>query len=465
MHEDSTKTKVNVNDCEEVSWLVMRYNDRDQEHEEEQLLALARSMLRPVDPKGNLTFDPTNKAHAFEKDAARIAGTDLAVGQLHPIRVFQYPRELLGTLTHKPYGIICGNRRWKAACLLNKKEGRVLIPALDARVYILTRDEYDDDETQFRLMMMAFQENDQRKQMSIMDRCQRMRELEERYYELVDRQVAQRPGRRPQQTVRVPDEVLLPEKAGVGSGGASSGNGSNGHGRHSTPARPDAFATYMHKQTGRPKTAIRQEVQIGRMLASSLFDVWHREQLSYGAVRALVPIPAKAQVEIVNRLLRKGKPITEAEIRDAVTAYREQSKDEERAGSKPGHDQSQIAGTAEPGRALEPVNGTPATRQAAQIPTACDHCEHCQVLYGDPAKCRPFSAMVLAMQVATQVCCDLELRVRLINAKAIQMLREPAASLATASDSLNQFLADPVSFRDFSPLALGDLETAETPSA
>ncbi|MFA5027033.1 MAG: hypothetical protein WC713_04105 [Candidatus Methylomirabilota bacterium] len=449
-----------MNDCEEVNWLVMRYTDRDQEHEEEQLLALARSMLSPVDPQGKLTFDPTHNAHAFQKDAARIAGTDLAVGQLHPIRVFQYPRELLGTVTHKTYGIICGSRRWKAACLLNKMEGRLLIPTLDARVFILTKDEYDDDETQFRLMMMAFQENDQRKQMSIMDRCQRMRELEERYYELVDRKEAQRPGRRPPGTVRVPDQVLPPRKTGVKGASARSGNGSEGHGGDSMPARPDAFATYMHKQTGRPKTAIRQEVQIGRMLASSLFDVWHREQLSYGAVRALVPIPAKAQVDIVNRLLKQGKPITESQIRDAVMARRQQKQDEERGGTTPRHDPTEPPGAAEPGKALVPVNGTAAARQGVPIQTTCDHCEHCQVLFGDPANCRPFSAMVLAMQVATQVCCDLELRVRLTNPKAMQMIREPAASLATASDSLNQFLGDPQAFRTFSPLALGDPETA-----
>lgn len=91
-----------------------------------------RPASAPLAPQGKLTFDPTHNAHAFQKDAARIAGTDLAVGQLHPIRVFQYPRELLGTVTHKTYGIICGSRRWKAACLLNKTEGRLLIPTLDA---------------------------------------------------------------------------------------------------------------------------------------------------------------------------------------------------------------------------------------------------------------------------------------------------------------------------------------------
>ena len=114
------------------------------------------------------------------------------------------------------------------------------------------------------------------------------------------------------------------------------------------------------------------------------------------------------------------------------------------------HDPTKTLATAVPGGALMPVNGTGATKRAVPIPTACDHCEHCQVLYGDPANCRPFTAMVLAMQVATQVCCDLELRVRLSNPKAIQMIREPAASLATASDSLNQFLGDPQSFRTFS---------------
>jgi len=462
MIEDPSKTKVRVDECEEVNWLAMRYNDREHEHENEQLLALARSMLRPLDSQGNLTFDPTNQAHAFAKDKSKVAGTDLSVGQIQPIRVIQYPRELIGTLTHKTYGIVCGNRRWKAACLLNRREGRPLIPELDAKVYVLTKEEYDNDETQFRLMMIAFQENDQRKQMHILDRAQRMRELEERYYEIVERKDAQRPGRRAvsSPTVNVPDLVLPPEKTNTpatthpeGAPAAGAATDRNETDRHTTNGKirgGESFTNYMHRMTGRSKTAIRQEVQIGRKLATILFDIDHRENLPLGAIRALVPLPGSAQVDIVNALRKNGKKITEDQIRDAVRDHRE--KEELAAIQK---------GKAEP-TALVPADGAPVPKRAAEIKIACDHCEKCGVLSGDPAKCRPFAAMIIAMQVATQVCCDLALRVRLSNTTALEMLRQPAEGLAIAADSLKQFLGDPDSFREFNPLALMDPAEVET---
>mgnify|MGYP001293246501 CR=1 FL=1 len=443
MYEDLTRKRVFVNDCDEVIWLVMRYNDRQEDHEDEQLLALARSMLRPIDADGQLTFDPTGEAHAFQKEKLKFSGTDLSVGQIQPIQVFAYPQEMIGGLTHKKYGIICGNRRWKAACLLNRREGRPLITELDARVFILTKEEYDNNETQFHFMLMTFQENDQRKQMHILDRCQRMREMEERYYEIIDRKIAQRPGRRPHATanVKIPDAVIPPEKDEVAS--AQHGNGK--------AQKSEPFTSYMHRQTGRHKSAIRQEVQIGRKLASSLFDVWHRENLPYGAIRALVPLPANAQIEIVKRLIKTGKTITETRIRDAVLEHREKIED--------AADAAESEGTA-----LVGLDGTSVPKRVAQIKISCDHCARCQVLYGDPAKCRPYAAMILGLQVAAQICCDLELRVRLSNPKAIELLRQPADSLAIAADSLNQFLADPESFRDFSPLALASPEAADAPT-
>ncbi len=422
MHEDPQRRPVKLADLDEVPWLQVRLQSVDPVHDRDRRLALGRSMVRPKRTNGTFDFDPTGAAYAFDKDSLNIIkATDLSVGQIQPIRVFRYPPGC--DVSSKPYGIICGYRRVKAARELNKHsiaEGKPApLPELEAIVYILSKEEYDSRECRLLLRLIAVAENCQRQEMHPADRINIIADICEEYCHLHPE--ARRPGRR-------------------------------------TPQSPHRGAdTFVANLTGLSRPQIRAAVNIKKRLAVKVFAKWHQGTLGLGSVRALLPIPQHAQVRIVETLERANKPVTEQAIREEIAKHAKLRP----LLSKRALPESSLlaeppAGAPAPATAVPaaspPLSEGPATL-APERRIDCKGCSPCQYVSEDPTRCPVFARMLVAIDVTTRVCLNLTLDMK-HSPETIAALKQRVTSLVNAATALHQFLAHPESLPRLEPASL-----------
>ncbi len=411
MQEEPRRQLVKISDCDDsVPWLQIRTSSTDTPAgAREKRLALARSMLRPTLTNNTYNFDPTGTSYAFDKQSLSVVrAPDLSVGQIHPIRVFRYPPDV--DVSAKPFGVICGHRRIKAARELNalcKQEGKPApLEQLDAVVYTLTKEEYDSKSCRFIFRVMAVAENCQREDMTPTDRVNIFFELAEAYYDLY-----------PEAKKHGPRTDKNPQ-----------------------PGADKALA----KMTGVHESTVRSYLNTKKKLATKLFAKCHRGALALNSLRQLLPFPKPAQERIVERIERARKPVNETTIREEIAREENQR---QRAAKRAHPDPAT-------GAAAPPAPNVPALRKSASVAPAavllpdasatastvdCKKCPHCQYINGHPDECPVFARMLVAIDVATAVCTDLTAEMK-HTPETIAALWQRVASLSTASATLHRAL-------------------------
>jgi hypothetical protein len=73
--------------------------------------------------------------------------------------------------------------------------------------------------------------------------------------------------------------------------------------------------------------------------------------------------------------------------------------------------------------------------------------------------CPVFAKLVVHLEVATDICCNIALRLRL-SEQTIESLRKPVGNLASAATALSHNITSATTFRRFNPAALPDPATA-----
>ncbi len=431
------RATVKVNECEEVGWLTTRFAPPDPD-DEEKLLALGLSMLGPraAPQPGPINYDPTGLAHGFPaRDSMSNRSVDFSVGQIAPIHVFRYPPECQGGASFKTYGIIAGTRRWKAAKKVNEvyvKQGKPApLAEIDAVIYILDKQEYDSDRGQLHLQLVALAENCQREELSHTDRIQFTLACEQRYYKVYPQ--AAKAGRPKKSEARTPDAVLSP------------------------PRFDQAFS----KLSGRSASSIRQDVNLAKNLQSRLsavlFDRVQRREMSLSAGRALMPIPKNVQARIIQALEQRGLAVSEENIRAEIardeTLRRQRGRKARRPGTDPETGQEAPPGGNGNGNGNGHGTATPGAGELAEPPVACHDCDPCHSLAGNLMDCPVFAQLVVHLEVATDICCNIALRLRL-SEQTIDSLRKPVGNLASAATALCHNLSSATTFRCFNPAAL-----------
>lgn len=407
MRDDKTIVQIPVNQIDEIPCLnVRRHPVGIPADQKESLLALGRSMLRPTAASPgasrtpHLNFNPTSNATAFSDGPPGQKPIDLSVGQVQPIRVLKYPPEM--AVTNKPYGLICGYRRWRAARLVG-------ITALDAQVMSLTYEEYRGDEWNLLLRLMSLTENDQREPLSPIDRMLTLRDLKERYYLIYPG--AKKVGR-PPSAARTPDAVLPPDKQPL-----------KGYDKPS-------FTAFAAENTGRSETAIKYDLLLAERLAAASFDLMARNSLTPGAARQLIRLPRGRQTDIINALTRRGLEVTERTIREENARFEHAL---QKATNGP-----EASGPELP-TALRPL-------------TACNDCPTCH-LETDPMACTHFKKASEHLEVAAMLCLDLHYRFSWSEA-AIKQVLDHVSTLAEAAKSLEHHLRNPEEYHRFSPASV-----------
>ncbi len=416
MQEEPKRLLIKISDCDDsVPWLQIRVRPIDTPAvEKEKRLALARSMLRPTLTNNTYNFNPTGTAYAFAKEPlSAVKAPDLSIGQIHPIRVFRYPPGV--DMSAKPYGVICGHRRIKAARELNavcRQQGTPPpLEQLEAVVYTLTKEEYDSKSCRFIFRAMAVAENCHRQDMHTTDRVNILYELAEAYYDLY-------PAARK-------------------------------HGPRSEKSPHSCAAKVLSKLTGVSEITVRSAINMKKRLATKLFAKAHRGTLPLNSLRQLLPIPKNSQERIVERIERAGKPVTETTIRDEIARWEDARHRHLPAihalpASTAKDGPSTIATLpavrkgASPATLSVPAGETSATPRTVYT-VACKNCPHCLYITAQPEECPVFGQMLVAIDVAAVACMDLSTEMT-HSPQTIAALKERVAKLATAATTLHRNL-------------------------
>ena len=280
MDIEQTIKQLKVAEIDEMEWLKIRETADDPEAEKQALHHLGLSMRSPVHTTPHAT--PNSTATSLED---LILSTP--IGQLAPIRVIRYPREL--NRFGKDYGLIFGYRRWRAA----KKQG---LPTIHAQVVHLTPEEYHNPQVRFWLRMMGFTENTAREPLSSRDYYKTVRSLKEQY------------------------QAIYPE-ASKKSHHLKQDRNPKGHLKGRTPNATPGFGASLAKITKKSQRMAEKDIQIADLLNLEVFDDRYSQPINQSVALLLTQLPHDAQTTILNRLAKKGQPFTIKNIQAAINKY------------------------------------------------------------------------------------------------------------------------------------------------